>query len=797
MKPSSAYKLPFIALIITILSACGGGEDNPSPSPSPQLSSQTIVFEQTSPISQQVDTLVANKATAPGTGEITYDSNNTNVATVDIDGYVTLKSEGTAVISAHKAADSQYREASNSYTINAVANKNIAITAWIGSKDTLVKFPQAAVGAEFYRTSDPLCNPLDFTQCSNGQFTALTTTSVSDSAATLNRAAYYLLKKDGKQSSLAVDLNKYTERSRHQVVTYKNELWLIGGFGLNPDDGQVVFHNDVWSSTDGAIWTLKTAHADFSPRAGHQVKVFNNQLWLFGGTDSTHSTNDVWSSTDGIHWTQQTQSAAFSARADHQVAVFNNKLWLIGGIDDPLLGNPKSDIWSSSDGINWTQETSNAAFSSRSQHQVTAFKNKLWLVGGHGNTSETQSNTDVWSSVDGKTWVEQTHNAGFAPRYNHQVVAYRDKLWLTAGNSQTVESDVWSSADGVNWKKVITDGFFNGLVGHQMVTLQNKLWVLGGRDKQYDFNNNTWSSNDGANWSKQTTNANFNERQFFQVTSLNDRLWLIGSTQSTSTGDTDEKLHTFSSSDTMNWKEATLTNAPSPRLITALTTFNNQLWIIGGSHAIDTVQSESSNDVWSSADGSTWVKKTENAQFSKRNGHSVIGFKDKLWLVGGQEAGARKNDIWSSVDGITWTLETAHAEFPARMGHKLAVFNNKLWLTGSDDGHKDIWSSSDGVHWQQQTTPDNYLPDQSFGFTAYDDKLWIIHSGKGWFSTDGTSWTAKANKLPPNIGRLAVHNNQLLVIGPSSKSFTNTNEVWSSTDGEDWHLGYRATFQYP
>ena len=69
---------------------------------------------------------------------------------------------------------------------------------------------------------------------------------------------------------------------------------------------------------------------------------------MIGGFDGGYK-NDVWSSSDGVTWTQESASAAFPVRADHQVVAFNNKLWLIGGYD----GSRKNDVWSSSDGVNW------------------------------------------------------------------------------------------------------------------------------------------------------------------------------------------------------------------------------------------------------------------------------------------------------------------------------------------------------------------------------------------------------------------------------------------------------------
>jgi N-acetylneuraminic acid mutarotase len=89
---------------------------------------------------------------------------------------------------------------------------------------------------------------------------------------------------------------------------------------------------------------------DGPPRSSAESVYFNGKIWILGG----HSTggqnlNDVWSSSDGINWTQVTANAPWSARLEHTSIVFNNKIWVIGGMDDNsgLL----NDVWSSSDGI--------------------------------------------------------------------------------------------------------------------------------------------------------------------------------------------------------------------------------------------------------------------------------------------------------------------------------------------------------------------------------------------------------------------------------------------------------------
>lgn len=98
------------------------------------------------------------------------------------------------------------------------------------------------------------------------------------------------------------------ERISQAYAFFNGRLWMFGGLRYN---GRVP-RNDIWSSTDGATWT-NAGNADWSPRKGQTITVFRNRLWLFGGADQVkqdfstiHTLNDVWSSDDGLHWTQRT-----------------------------------------------------------------------------------------------------------------------------------------------------------------------------------------------------------------------------------------------------------------------------------------------------------------------------------------------------------------------------------------------------------------------------------------------------------------------------------------------------------
>jgi len=466
------------------------------------LASQTLSFAQQGPINLSLGDSLSNEAIGEGSGAVTYSSDDNSVATVDSSGVLTVTGVGTAIITADKAADARYLAATTSYTIHV----GVKVTAWIGSQDTLVNFPSETNGFEFYRSSDSNCDFSNYLSCAFGQMDILSGLSVTDTATTLNRPGYFLLKNGSKQGTAVIDatvegntllLNRFGSK----VVSFNNKLFLIGGrIGSN-------YLNDVWQSDDGIHWTQITASAAFSPRMKPLILVKDNKLWLIGGEDDSSLNspykNDVWSSVDGITWIQQTDHAEFDgltgasaatfktflsvvggiewggrfrdevwlssngilwwdqgvlccdfgARADHQLVVYNNKLWLIGGrIITNFVGSYKNDVWSSNDGISWTQATANAAFPVERMTGAVAFNNKLWWFGGPNFNDLTQ----VWSSSDGITWTQQTIDAGPTVGAMTQALIHKGKLLLVRTDDKV---EVWSSADGAVWRKGVGSSF--------------------------------------------------------------------------------------------------------------------------------------------------------------------------------------------------------------------------------------------------------------------------------------------------------------------------------------------------
>ena len=122
-----------------------------------------------------------------------------------------------------------------------------------------------------------------------------------------------------------------------------------------------------------------------------------------------------------------------------------------------------------------------------------------------------------------------------------------------------------------------------------------------------------------------------------------------------------------------------------------------------------------SNEVWSSTDGVNWEQATKHAGWSPRLAAGAVVFKGRMWILGGTEnyyfgdEKSLKNDVWSSADGKEWKRETAHAPWSPRAYHAAVVHDGKIWVFGGGNyvpeyhASNDVWCSSDGVNWEQVT----------------------------------------------------------------------------------------------
>jgi uncharacterized protein YaiE (UPF0345 family) len=288
--------------------------------------------------------------------------------------------------------------------------------------------------------------------------------------------------------------------------------------------------------TDSPDWVNCTLNAEFFLRDGAGAVVFNDEMWLLGGWKNGPTTNEIWKSTDGVHWTLVTL-APWPGRHSSGFVLFDNKLWVIGG-------DLNADVWSSSNGVDWELVTDTPPWGKRYSPYVAAYDNKLWFMGGlswlqvdetHYDFSQVTGYNDVWSSTNGHDWTLVTAHAPWQPRgLIHGYTVFQNKLWIMGGglkgfNTTADYNDVWNTEDGVHWTCVSAHAPWDPRTHYSNIVYNNKIWITDGslNGLQSNLSNEVWNSADGVNWNRISTSTIWGPRHASSLFNYKGSLWLV------------------------------------------------------------------------------------------------------------------------------------------------------------------------------------------------------------------------------------------------------------------------------
>jgi len=296
-------------------------------------------------------------------------------------------------------------------------------------------------------------------------------------------------------------------------------FWMVSGWNgyqepegfshVDPDVGWPPQNttDEVWSSPDGATWTLELAHehGQFERRHLHNTMLWNDALWVIGGdTHQGYYNHDVLRSADGLAWEAilAPGEPPWAPRGMQISGVFDGALWTMGGQEmtgDPATMQFFNDVWRSEDGSSWTLVAPDAPASATRWDRcagvggVVEFRGEMWLVGCGCDTSGSNCGpgdlrAEVWSSADGATWTRHAAPP-WAGKTWHDVAVWDDKLWIlfgfTFGDPENGwppgnANEAWFSRDGETWESLPHDAPVPGSHAQGVAVRDDGLYFAGG-----------------------------------------------------------------------------------------------------------------------------------------------------------------------------------------------------------------------------------------------------------------------------------------------------------------------------
>lgn len=245
---------------------------------------------------------------------------------------------------------------------------------------------------------------------------------------------------------------------------------------------------------------------------------------------------------------------------------------------------------------------------------------------------------------------------------------------------------------------------------------------------------------------------------------------------------------TWFSSDSKTWTKSQLPNAISNQAFLDYVFFKDALHGLGylnGNIERFTFKPE----IYRTRDYKKWETISKNSNLPRRFFYHPFVFKDKIWIIGGEDKSTKYDDIWNSSDGINWVKQKSGLPFGARSGSKIVELNDKLYLLNND-----VWSSTDALSWDRVTS-EIVKGEEIFGYAAvvFEQKIWLLGCNRnGQFSSqvivssDGKTWEGQDAPWSPRGGiAAAVFDNKLYITGgkyggtPNQPNFIYSNDLWA------------------
>ena len=282
----------------------------------------------------------------------------------------------------------------------------------------------------------------------------------------------------------------------------------------------------------------------WGPRDGAGLLALDGALYLLGGWLDGPVTNEVWKTVDLVNW-QFLGYAPWPARHGAAWLVHNSRLWVIGG-------DLYDDVWSSVDGVTWTQESAQAPFGPRYTPNAASINGEIVVYAGQDWTPvpwcherpdcQARGVPGVWKSYDGKTWRLALASTPWEPRaLMHGSLVFQGEIYVVGGglkvappNQRYTEtsaefSDIWSSNDGVQWTRRSTSLGFTPRTHASVLSTDLGCFVSDGSvGWQDNLSNELFFAADCVQFAPIAVPANLPRRHASSLAAFNGSVVLLG-----------------------------------------------------------------------------------------------------------------------------------------------------------------------------------------------------------------------------------------------------------------------------
>lgn len=190
-----------------------------------------------------------------------------------------------------------------------------------------------------------------------------------------------------------------TPTTNLSTVVFNDKMYIKGGsyYGFGMLQGlrayMVCEDGTNWKNIDIKGETVNNHNQD-------AFFTFKGKMWSIGGFKSyinqKNIVTGIYSSANGVDWTQEAENGPFGAMWGMTAAVGEDAVYLIGGESLSNDGSKRilSDkIYRSTDAIHWEEVTSSSKYTARRNARVAILGDYAYIFGGYNTPSDTYGNS--------------------------------------------------------------------------------------------------------------------------------------------------------------------------------------------------------------------------------------------------------------------------------------------------------------------------------------------------------------------------------------------------------------------
>jgi parallel beta-helix repeat protein len=314
-----------------------------------------------------------------------------------------------------------------------------------------------------------------------------------------------------KIEKLALDSHTYL------VQTYNNDFIMGNGSNVNIADGKVASQYKMASVVDWAATTNLPQNLK-----GHQVVTWRNYVYCVGGRNSNPVSTVYYATqqTNGISgWT--TLNALPQPLQDMAVVTTQTHMIVIGGRNNDTVSDKIYSAAINDDGsiAAWEELSISLPQSCWGARAVEALGN-LYIIGGANTDTENDATDKVYrltvNAIGEVTGITEMNSLPEA-RNGHAVTVYNSKIIVTGGYdaSFTPKNTVYSVAVNLNgnlgtWQTKAA--LPNAVYGHSTVCTNGIIAVIGGKEGTLESNKFIYTDADATTYNWQLSDIQLPER---------------------------------------------------------------------------------------------------------------------------------------------------------------------------------------------------------------------------------------------------------------------------------------------